>query len=238
MIIKGIFYLLNREMFAKIKLDNTLYFPPFFFLLLLFLFPFCFGSFKTILSITGFSFVAIALLLTSFLTFKNLFEAEIEEGSLELYLFSKFPLEGLMLFKNIIHWILYKGLLFFIIPFIYILYNVPLFYLFLDIPLLIIFSITITFFGSIFTILSQNISNKQFAVIFLLIPLIIPIVIFTIELHNEFTNFIIDQEKVYFWTILSFLYAKKLVKLILVFSILVFGLSPWINSFILSLYYL
>lgn len=238
MIINGIYFFFYREILDKIKYDKTLYYPPFFFLAILLLFPFCFGSLKTILSITGFSFIIIGLLLTSFLTFKDFFENDLEDGSLELYMFSKFPVETLILIKNIAHWILYKGLLFCTIPFIYIFYNIPLFTIFVDIPLLFIFSLTITFLGSIFITLNLNVQNKQFAVIFLLIPLIIPIIIFSIEFHNELIIFLKEEPKIDFWIILSFLFKNKLFKLVLVISILTLGITPWISSFILSLYYL
>lgn len=96
-----------------------------FFVLAVVLFPFGVGPEPNVLARIGSGVVWVAALLASMLALEKLFQADFEDGGLELLALAPMPLEGAVLAKVIAHWLTAGLPLVVVAPLLGLLMNIP-----------------------------------------------------------------------------------------------------------------
>lgn len=228
--------LIKRDLLLNFKYNNSIIISLFFFFLITLLFPFSLGQNMSILKTIGFNILIVCLLLTSFLSFANIWKNDIYDGSLELYLFSSITLEFFFFFKNMIHWILYESILLCIIPILSIFLQIPLYNVIVIFPLLIFLTIIITQLGSVIEIITVEIKQKNFIITLLIIPILLPSLIFFTQSYITITNDTIIHSIPYYSTMYN-LFSIKSTKILIIITLSITASIPWISSIILSLFY-
>jgi heme exporter protein B len=149
-----------------------------FFVIALSLFPFGVGASPDILARIGAGVIWVVALLAVLLTLDRLWQADFEDGSLELILLSPAPLELLVVVKCLAHW-LTSGLLLVVAS--------PLLALLMSLPAegwwalpvaLLLGTPTLTLVGSIGAALLLGSRRGSVLIALLVLPLYIPVLIF------------------------------------------------------------
>ena len=200
------------------------------------MFPFSLGQNTSILKIIGFNILIVCLLLTSFLSFNNIWKNDIHDGSLELYLFSSLTLEFFFLLKNMIHWILYESILLCAIPILSIFLQIPLYNIIVIFPLLIFLTIILTQLGSIIEIITVEIKQKNFIITLLIIPILLPSLIFFTQSYIDITSDTLINTISYYYTLYN-LFSIKSTKILIIITLIITTSIPWISTIILSSFY-
>jgi heme exporter protein B len=149
-----------------------------FFVIALSLFPFGVGASPDILARIGAGVIWVVALLAVLLTLDRLWQADFEDGSLELILLSPVPLELLVVAKCLAHWLTSGLLLAVAAPLLALLMNLPLEGLW-ALPLaLLLGTPTLTLVGSIGAALLLGSRRGSVLIALLVLPLYIPVLIF------------------------------------------------------------
>ena len=149
-----------------------------FFVVALSLFPFGVGASPDILARIGSGVVWVVALLAVLLTLDRLWQADYEDGSLELILLSQAPLELLVAVKCLAHWLTTGLILVVASPLLALLMNLPLEALW-AVPLaLLVGTPTLTLVGSIGAALLVGSRRGSVLMALLVLPLYIPVLIF------------------------------------------------------------
>jgi heme exporter protein B len=149
-----------------------------FFVIALSLFPFGVGASPDILARIGGGVIWVVALLAVLLTLDRLWQADLEDGSLELIVLSPAPLEFLVLAKCLAHWLTSGLLLVLAAPLLALLMNLPPEGLW-ALPLaLLLGTPTLTLIGSIGAALLLGSRRGSVLIALLVLPLYIPVLIF------------------------------------------------------------
>ena len=149
-----------------------------FFVIALSLFPFGGGASPDILARIGAGVTWVVALLAVLLTLDRLWQADHEDGSLELILLADTPLEVLVLAKCLAHWLTSGLLLVVAAPLLGLLMNLPAEGLW-ALPLaLVLGTPTLTLVGSIGAALLLGSRRGSVLIALLVLPLYIPVLIF------------------------------------------------------------
>ena len=149
-----------------------------FFVIALSLFPFGVGASPDILARIGAGVIWVVALLAVLLTLDRLWQADLEDGSLELILLSPAPLELLVLAKCLAHWLTSGLLLAAAAPLLALLMSLPPGAAW-ALPLaLLLGTPTLTLVGSIGAALLLGSRRGGVLVALLVLPLYIPVLIF------------------------------------------------------------
>ena len=149
-----------------------------FFVVALSLFPFGVGASPDILARIGSGVVWVVALLAVLLTLDRLWQADYEDGSLELILLAQAPLELLVAVKCLAHWLTTGLILVVASPLLALLMNLPLEALW-AVPLaLLVGTPTLTLVGSIGAALLVGSRRGSVLMALLVLPLYIPVLIF------------------------------------------------------------
>ena len=149
-----------------------------FFVIALSLFPFGVGASPDILARIGSGVVWVVALLAVLLTLDRLWQADYEDGSLELILLAKAPLELLVAVKCLAHWLTTGLVLVVASPLLALLMNLPVEALW-AVPLaLLVGTPTLTLVGSIGAALLVGSRRGSVLMALLVLPLYIPVLIF------------------------------------------------------------
>jgi heme exporter protein B len=149
-----------------------------FFVIALSLFPFGVGASPDILARIGAGVIWVVALLAVLLTLDRLWQADFEDGSLELVLLSPTPLELLVVAKCLAHWFTSGLLLAVASPLLALLMNLPL-EGWWALPLaLLLGTPTLTLVGSIGAALLLGSRRGSVLIALLVLPLYIPVLIF------------------------------------------------------------
>lgn len=149
-----------------------------FFVIALSLFPFGVGASPDILARIGAGVIWVVALLAVLLTLDRLWQADHEDGSLELILLADTPLEVLVLAKCLAHWLTSGLLLVVAAPLLGLLMNLPAEGLW-ALPLaLVLGTPTLTLVGSIGAALLLGSRRGSVLIALLVLPLYIPVLIF------------------------------------------------------------
>lgn len=175
-----------KAMWSVIKRDLLLYFqqwseclmPLVFFMLVVSLFPLGLGMDPKLLARITPAVIWIAVVLSLLLSLESVFRQDYQEGSLEQMVLSPYPLSILLLAKSIAHWIMVGVPLLMLAPFLSILLQgstkglaVLGFTLLFGIP-------TLSLIGSIGAALTIGLPNGGALLAVLVVPIMMPIVIF------------------------------------------------------------
>lgn len=149
-----------------------------FFVIALSLFPFGVGASPDILARIGAGVVWVVALLAVLLTLDRLWQADYEDGSLELILLAQAPLELLVVVKCLAHWLTTGLVLVVASPLLALLMNLPVEALW-AVPLaLLVGTPTLTLVGSIGAALLVGSRRGSVLMALLVLPLYIPVLIF------------------------------------------------------------
>jgi heme exporter protein B len=176
--------LLVRDMRLAVRLGGGAPIGVLFFLVVVTLIPFAVGADMALLRRIGPAVLWLGALLASLLALDRLFAADHEDGSLDVILMSRMPLELSVAVKALAHW-LTTGL-----PLVL---AAPLLGLFLDLDPLAIGAVALTllvgtpaltFIGVIGAALAVTLRRGGLIVAVLVLPLTIPILIFGVAAAN------------------------------------------------------
>ena len=149
-----------------------------FFVVALSLFPFGVGASPDILARIGAGVIWVVALLAVLLTLDRLWQADFEDGSLELILLSPAPLELLVVVKCLAHWLTSGLLLVVASPLLALLMNLPT-EGWWALPLaLLLGTPTLTLIGSIGAALLLGSRRGSVLIALLVLPLYVPVLIF------------------------------------------------------------
>jgi heme exporter protein B len=152
-----------------------------FFVVALSLFPFGVGASPDILARIGAGVIWVVALLSVLLTLDRLWQADFEDGSLELVLLSPVTLELLVVTKCLVHWLTSGLLLAVTAPLLALLMNLPSDGLW-ALPLaLLLGTPTLTLIGSIGAALLLGSRRGSVLMALLVLPLYIPVLIFGVS---------------------------------------------------------
>jgi heme exporter protein B len=149
-----------------------------FFVVALSLFPFGVGASPDILARIGAGVVWVVALLAVLLTLDRLWQADHEDGSLELILLAQAPLELLVVVKCLAHWLTSGLILVVASPLLALLMNLPLESLWAVPAALLLGTPTLTLVGSIGAALLVGSRRGSVLMALLVLPLYIPVLIF------------------------------------------------------------
>lgn len=173
-------------MHSVIARDLRLYFqrrgecfiPLLFFVLVVSLFPMGLGPDPKLLTQIAPAVIWVAVVLSLLMTLEGLFRQDYQEGSLEQFVLSPYPLSVLLLGKSIAHWIMIGVPLLLLAPIFYLIFQgttaglgVLALTLLLGIP-------TLSLMGSIGAALTIGLPGGGLLLAVLVLPIMMPIVIF------------------------------------------------------------
>lgn len=176
--------LLVRDMRIAVRVGGGALMGVLFFLVVVTLVPFAIGPDLALLKRIGPAIVWLAALLASLLALDRLFAADHEDGSLDLLLMSRAPLELVVAVKGLAHW-LTTGL-----PLIV---AAPLIGLLLDLDApaqaalaatLLVGTPALTFIGLIGAAISVALRRGGLLLAILVLPLTVPVLIFAVAAAN------------------------------------------------------
>jgi heme exporter protein B len=176
--------LLVRDMRLAVRLGGGAPIGVLFFLIVVTLMPFALGPDLALLRRIGPAILWLGALLASLLALDRLFAADHEDGSLDLILTSRLPLELMVAVKALAHW-LTTGL-----PLVI---AAPLLALFLDLdpPAMAAVALTLlvgtpalTFIGTVGAALAVTLRRGGLILAVLVLPLTIPVLIFGVAAAN------------------------------------------------------
>ena len=152
-----------------------------FFVVALSLFPFGVGASPDILARIGAGVIWVVALLAVLLTLDRLWQADLEDGSLELILLCPVPLELLVVTKCLVHWLTSGLLLVVAAPLLAVLMGLPPDALWALPVALLLGTPTLTLIGSIGAWLLLGSRRGSVLMALLVLPLYIPVLIFGVS---------------------------------------------------------
>ncbi len=185
---KIFFSIIKRDIKLSYRQGNTNLNIIIFFFLSVSLFPLGIGPETKILSTIGPGIVWVSALFSSVLSLDKIFQADYEDGSLEIINLTNIPLEFVVLAKTLAYW-LTTGLLIVILS--------PIFGLILGMKPISIFYLTLTMLigtptlillGSIGASLTVSLKRGSMLISLLILPLYIPVLIFGVSAVDASIN--------------------------------------------------
>ena len=139
---------------------------------------------ETLLHLIAPSGIWISLLISVLLTLNKIIHQEFENGSTDFYLLSDFPLEIILFFKTIVHWITVSIPILLIMPFIMIALQIELEKLFVLLTIIFIGSPALSFVGIMISCLTLS-NNSSFLITTITIPFYFPTLLLGIYCTNN-----------------------------------------------------
>lgn len=153
-----------------------------FFVLTVILFPFGIGPEGNILARVAPGVIMVAALLASMLSLERIFQADYEDGSLELLTLSPLPLELIVLAKTLAHWLTTGLPLIIASPLLAILMNMDIKGLMMLMVALLLVTPTLSLIGAIGAALVLGSRRGGVLISLLVLPLFVPVLIFGVSL--------------------------------------------------------
>ncbi len=176
--------LLIRDMRIAVRVGGGALIGVLFFLVVVTMVPFAVGPDLALLKRIGPAILWLAALLASLLTLDRLFASDHEDGSLDLILMSRAPLELVVLVKGLAHWLTTALPLIIAAPLIGLLLN-------LDAPAeaalaltLLVGTPALTFIGLIGAAISVALRRGGLLLAVIVLPLTVPVLIFGVAAAN------------------------------------------------------
>ena len=175
---------------------------------------------ETTLNIIAPSGIWVSLLISVLLTLNKIIHQEYENGSTDFYLLSDFPLEIILFFKTIVHWITVSLPMLLIMPFIMIAFQIDLEKLVILLTIVLIGSPALSFIGIMISCITLS-NNSSFLITTITIPFYFPTLLLGIYCTN---NTDLDNMSL----------AYILLSLNTLFTITI---SPFISAYAIKLHY-
>jgi heme exporter protein B len=176
--------LLVREMRIALRQGGGALMGALFFLIVVVMMPFAVGPDLNLLGRIGPAVLWIGALLASLLTLDRLFAADYEDGSLDLLMMGRLPLELAVTAKAIAHWLTSGLPLVVIAPVLGLMLNVELSAMGWVALTLLAGTPALTFIGLIGAALSVALRRGGLLLAVLVLPLTIPVLIFGVAAAN------------------------------------------------------
>ena len=181
---KSLYDLINRDLKIAFFTSSNFLFTGSFFVLIVVLIPFIFGSDSEQLRIIFKGIIWISISLSILLTLERIFYSDYEDGSLDLILQRYESLEIIICAKFIAHWVINCLPLIVILPFLSLLFQLTFSDIFPILVNLVIGSMGMVFVATFVSALTLGAKRTIFLKGIILIPLLVPFIIFGVDPHS------------------------------------------------------
>ena len=181
---KSLYNLINRDIKIAFFTSSNFLFTGSFFILVVVLIPFIFGSDSEQLRVIFKGIIWISISLSILLTLERIFYSDYEDGSLDLILQRYNSLEIIICAKFIAHWVINCLPLIVILPFLSLLFQLTFSDIFPSLINLVIGSIGMVFVATFVSALTLGAKRTIFLKGIILIPLLVPFIIFGVDPHS------------------------------------------------------
>ena len=181
---KSLYDLINRDLKIAFFTSSNFLFTGSFFVLIVVLIPFIFGSDSEQLRIIFKGIIWISISLSILLTLERIFYSDYEDGSLDLILQRYESLEIIICAKFIAHWVINCLPLIVVLPFLSLLFQLTFSDIFPILVNLVIGSMGMVFVATFVSALTLGAKRTIFLKGIILIPLLVPFIIFGVDPHS------------------------------------------------------
>ena len=181
---KNLYDLINRDLKIAFFTSSNFLFTGSFFILIVVLIPFIFGSDSEQLRTIFKGIIWISISLSILLTLERIFYSDYEDGSLDLILQRYESLEIIICAKYIAHWVINCLPLIVILPFLSLLFQLTFSDIFPILINLFIGSMGMVFVATFVSALTLGAKRTIFLKGIILIPLLVPFIIFGVDPHS------------------------------------------------------
>ena len=181
---KPLYDLINRDLKIAFFTSSNFLFTGSFFVLIVILIPFIFGSDSEQLRVIFKGIIWISISLSILLTLERIFYSDYEDGSLDLILQRYESLEIIICAKYIAHWVINCLPLIVILPFLSLLFQLTFSDIFPILINLVIGSMGMVFVATFVSALTLGAKRTIFLKGIILIPLLVPFIIFGVDPHS------------------------------------------------------
>lgn len=175
---KGFLRLVGRDLRLSLRQGADAFVAVMFFVLCVVLFPFGVGPEPNVLARIAAGVIWVAALLASLLSLERLFQADYEDGSLELLALGGPPLEAVVLAKTLAHWLVTGLPLIAASPLLAVLMNMPVGGMPVLVLTLLAGTPTLSLVGAIGAALTLGARRGGVLLSLLILPLYVPVLIF------------------------------------------------------------
>ncbi len=175
---KPFFALVKRDLTLGLRRKSQIYQPLVFQLLVVTMFPLGLGSGAKTLALIAPAVIWILALLASLLTLDQIFKNDYDDGSVESYVLTSYPLSSSVLAKVLAHWLLSGLPLVVFAPVIAVLLHLPSHSYGVLMLSLLIGTPIFSFIGSIGSALTMSLKHGGLLLTVLVMPLLAPVLIF------------------------------------------------------------
>ncbi|HSP24545.1 MAG TPA: heme exporter protein CcmB [Saliniramus sp.] len=176
--------LLGRDLRLATRIGGSGMLGLVFFLMIVTLVPFALGPDLNLLSRIGPAILWIAAVLATLIGLDRLFQADEEDGSLDLMLSSPLPLELVVIAKVIAHWLTTGAPLALAVPLFGLLVALDFQGMLAMVATLLVGTPALTFIGAMGAALTASIRRGGLILSILVLPLMIPTLIFGVSAAN------------------------------------------------------
>jgi heme exporter protein B len=176
--------LLGRDLKLATRIGGSGMLGLVFFLMIVTLVPFALGPDLNLLSRIGPAILWIAAVLATLIGLDRLFQADEEDGSLDLMLSSPLPLELVVIAKVIAHWLTTGAPLALAVPLFGLLVALDFNGMLAMVATLLVGTPALTFIGAMGAALTASIRRGGLILSILVLPLMIPTLIFGVSAAN------------------------------------------------------
>jgi heme exporter protein B len=181
---RAFFALLARDLRLATRIGGSGMLGLVFFLMIVTLVPFALGPDLNLLSRIGPAILWIAAVLATLIGLDRLFQADEEDGSLDLMLSSPLPLELVVIAKVIAHWLTTGAPLALAVPLFGLLVALDFPGMLAMVATLLVGTPALTFIGAMGAALTASIRRGGLILSILVLPLMIPTLIFGVSAAN------------------------------------------------------
>ena len=181
---KTLYDLINRDLKIAFFTSSNFLFTGSFFILIVVLIPFIFGSDSEQLRTIFKGIIWISISLSILITLERIFYSDYEDGSLDLILQRYESLEIIICAKYISHWVINCLPLIVILPFLSLLFQLTFSDIFPILINLFIGSMGMVFVATFVSALTLGAKRTIFLKGIILIPLLVPFIIFGVDPHS------------------------------------------------------
>lgn len=183
--LKTVWHVFYLECLLRVRRSHEWLYPLIFFVMTLCLFPFVFTSDSIALQNFFPGYIWIAALFASLLSIETVFLSDVDEGSLEQFMFSETPLTLLIFAKLFAQWLSSELPLIILTPLLASLFHLPFMVIFYLCCSLLLGTPIFTLLGGFCMALTLGLRQQGVLLGLLLLPLITPVLIFGVGIVQQ-----------------------------------------------------
>ena len=174
----GFVVILRRDLRLALRQGSDVAVAVLFFVLTVILFPFGVGPEPNLLSRMGPGVIWVAALLSSLLSLDRLFQADYDDGNLDLLALAPLPLEAIVLAKVTAHWLVTAVPLIAVAPLLALMMQMPADTIAVQLGALALGTPALSLIGAVGAALTLGARRGGVLLALLVLPLYIPVLIF------------------------------------------------------------